>query len=56
MILIEFIVDWVEKQTTEKQNRPILIKNVKNWDIFEYHIGSLDLSHWYKDVTELVKS
>ena len=35
------------KQTTERQRRPILIKNVQNWDIVEYHIGSLVLSHWY---------
>ena len=47
MIAIECIVNCVGKQITEKQNRPILIKNVQIWGIFEYHIGSLDLSHWY---------
>ena len=47
MIVIECIVNWVGKQSTERQHRPILIKNFQNWDIFEYHIGSLDLSHWY---------
>ena len=41
VILTECIVNWTEKQITEKQNRPILIKNVQNWTFFEYHIGLL---------------
>ena len=47
MIVIECIVSWGGNRPQRGKIDPFWSKSVRHWDIFEYNIESLDLSHWY---------